>query len=186
MEFSLHIVVFEIEKHSGDKICVAIHTDETLADLHVKVTNALFPVFSSTSSLKTSINLLNSYYKKNIDDIDNNDDKNINDKNINDKNINDKNNLNYNEIIVDEIPVCSSIHDIFIYNKKYDMIISIPNDNNILLSDYLKNNSKYLQCKSKIPNIHTLYTIYVVDDEYLNICKKNEQHITECFSSLKL
>ena len=52
MEFSLHIVVFEIEKHSGDKICVAIHTDETLADLHVKVTNALFPVFSSTSSSK--------------------------------------------------------------------------------------------------------------------------------------
>ena len=75
-------------------------------------------------------------------------------------------------VIQDDIPVNPIIHDIFMYNTTKRNILSIPNDDNMLLEEFMKMHMKSLEIRNSSSNTDIpVYILYVINDEFVAVSK---------------
>jgi hypothetical protein len=86
--------------------------------------------------------------------------------------------------VKDDIPVNSTIHDIFTYSSKFDEIQSIPYDDFTTLGDFMEDNPNHFERIQNTSNIHAAYKIYAVDDNSLQMMQNNEMSVFDSSKSI--
>ena len=86
--------------------------------------------------------------------------------------------------VKDDIPVNSTIHDIFTYSSKFDEIQSIPCDDYTRLGEFMEDNPNHFERIQNTSNIHAAYKIYAVDDNSLQMMQNNEMSVFDSSKSI--
>jgi hypothetical protein len=78
----------------------------------------------------------------------------------------------------DDIPVNTTIHDLFAFSPTLDRITSIPLDDEMTLGEFMDENPSHFECSSKNTRIHSTYTIYVIDENGLQMLVNEKQPLS--------